>query len=224
MNARLTNTAGEQDVAAAIAGDRDAVQRLWNTHRRWVAAVLLTYKPREIDLEDLLQEVAMTLVSKINTLREEANVRAWLRVVAVNAARAAARTLNSRPKPTQVEGDLPDQRRDAIDRQEGSEHARRLLALTDELPDGYREPLILRTVHGMKSKEVGRILDLPPATIDTRVARARKMLRAMLDERDAPAHHSDEAVNQGSVNGHLTREQHHGRQDRLERTTDLARD
>ncbi|MCH8896459.1 MAG: sigma-70 family RNA polymerase sigma factor, partial [Proteobacteria bacterium] len=58
----------------------------------------MTYKPREDDLEDLLQEVAMSLVSKISTVRDPRHVRAWLRTVAINAARASARTRQARPQ------------------------------------------------------------------------------------------------------------------------------
>ncbi len=69
-------------VALAMGGDRGAIRRLWEENRRWVAAVLLAHKPALEELDDLLQEVAMTLVSKIHTLREETNFRAWLRTVA----------------------------------------------------------------------------------------------------------------------------------------------
>src|SRR5688572_6190035 len=50
------------DVAAAVRGDQEAVRALWQENRRWVAAVILAHKPREADLEDLLQDVAMSFV------------------------------------------------------------------------------------------------------------------------------------------------------------------
>ena len=50
------------------------------------------------------------------------------------------------------------------------------------LPEAYREPLVLRALQGMRSQEISQILEIPPATVDTRVARARRMLRERLEQ------------------------------------------
>jgi len=171
-------------------GDRNAMQQLWHEHRRWIAAVLLTHKPREVDLEDLLQEVAMTMVRKIHTIREETNVRAWLRTVAINTARATARSLNARPKPVQSEVAVECSKLDVPERASVNEYAQRVLQYARQLPEIYREPLMLRTLHGFRSKEVAALLEIPPATVDTRVARARRMLREMISSTDDQSHNS----------------------------------
>jgi RNA polymerase sigma-70 factor (ECF subfamily) len=147
-------TAGDALVSAAIQGDRRAISALWHRHRRWVAAVLLAHKPAEADLEDLLQEVAMRLVSKVDTLREESNLRAWLRAVAVNVARSAARRRPMAP------ADLEDSAAASVDAPdfEQDERTRSLMQRLNALPALYREPLMLRAVQG------------------TRIARARRML------------------------------------------------
>ena len=183
----------EQDslAAAAMRGDHAALQAVWQANRRWVAAVLLAYKPRHEDLEDLLQEVAMTLVSKINTLRDETNIRAWLRAVAINAARAAARSAKAKPRPrltlAALDGSEPHRPhqphhvqhdREAIFGPD--EEAQRVVAAATQLPETYREPLILKAVHGLRSRQISSILGIPEATVDTRVSRARKMLRELL--------------------------------------------
>jgi RNA polymerase sigma-70 factor (ECF subfamily) len=166
-----------------MCGVAEALSALWAVLRRWVAAVLLAYKPNHQDLEDLLQEVAMTLVSKVNTVRDEKNVRAWLRTVAINVARASARTSRSRPRlvgtdevdalPAKSDSDGPAR----------DESASKILELTLQLPEAYREPLILKTVHGMRSRQIARILGIPEATVDTRVSRARRMLRELVTGR-----------------------------------------
>ena len=117
----------------------------------------------------------MRLVTRIDTLRDEANVRAWLRAVAVNVARSAARRQRVAGRPEQmlshvedlccsVSADLDDE-------------ASRVLSQVSRLPEEYREPLLLRAIRGMKTKQIAQILDLTPATVDTRIARARRMLR-----------------------------------------------
>jgi RNA polymerase sigma factor (sigma-70 family) len=167
---------GGELVAAAMAGDTEAMRALWERHRRWVAAVLLAHKPSFEDLEDLLQEVAVTFVSKIGTLRDEASFRAWLRAIALNAARAAGRNGKYRPR-----GELPPHDRlagdGADDRLALNEQVRDMLRRVAQLPDAYREPLLLRAMKGMRSREIAELLDIPSATVDTRIARARRMLR-----------------------------------------------
>ena len=157
-------------------GDRSAIQSLWHEHRRWIAAVLLAYKPRAADLDDLLQEVAMTLIAKIDTIREETNVRAWLRAVAINAARAAGRTERNRPAVRMAHANMEFISADEEPKVH-SEHSERVLSIVERLPDAYREPLMLKAVQGMRTRQIAELLGIPEATVDTRISRARKMLR-----------------------------------------------
>lgn len=182
-----------------MGGDRAAMESLWQEHRRWIAAVLLAYKPAQADLEDLLQEVAMTLVAKINTLREESNLRAWLRAIAVNVARGAAR---------QPERGVTLSTVDASDRWQSqdiegpfTDEAQRVLGVAADLPDIYREPLMLRAVHGLRTRQIAEILDIEEAAVDTRISRARRMLREALSARargPTSAHHRSTAVTSGN--------------------------
>lgn len=159
--------------------DSQAVNALWQQHRRWIAAVLLTYKPHSEDLDDLLQEVAMTLVSKVNTVRDESNIRAWLRAVAVNTARAAGRRQRSRPELHLAGADVDElvRARRETSAVEIDDHSQRVLRLASQLPEAYREPLMLKAVQGMRTRQISEILGIPEATVDTRVSRARRMLR-----------------------------------------------
>jgi RNA polymerase sigma-70 factor (ECF subfamily) len=169
----------QEIVAGAMRGDRTAMDALWAEHRRWIAAVLLSHKSPQDQLDDLLQDVAMTMVNKVNTLRETRNIRAWLRTVAVNAARASARSHNARPVLASLGGDAPGTGRCAAGEATMDDEARRMLDLASKLPETYREPLMLRAVHGMRGRHISEILDLPEATVETRIARARRMLREL---------------------------------------------
>jgi len=180
-------------VNAAMNGDGDAIDALWRENRRWVAAVLLAHKPAFDDLDDLLQDVAVTMVSKIHTLREPGYLRAWLRTVAINVARASARSSKSRPTINLADGDtkLPALRLhdDIGERDETT----RILQMTSGLTEQYREPLMFRALHGMRSRQIAEIMGIPEATVDTRVARARRMLLEMARKRDTEPHNGADA-------------------------------
>mgnify|MGYP001800599184 CR=1 FL=1 len=168
-------------VAAAASGDRDAVRDLWQMHRGWVAAIVLAHKPREADLEDLVQTVAVQFVRTITELREPEAFKPWLRTIATNEARAAGRKTTRRNRL----------RREAMDTARAIAHGRTddgapptsmdqqstLLHIALDLPEGYREPLLLRCVRGMSYRQIAAVLDLPETTIETRIARGRRMLR-----------------------------------------------
>src|SRR5262245_24537208 len=89
---------GTQDrlMTRARAGDRAAQQELWRTHRRWVAAIILAHRPHSVDVDDLMQEVAVKLISKLSSLRDTSSFRPWLRQIVINVCRGTARNL----KPT----------------------------------------------------------------------------------------------------------------------------
>jgi RNA polymerase sigma factor (sigma-70 family) len=167
-------------VAAAIRGDADSVRMVWNAHRRWVAAVVLAHKPRDVDLEDLLQEVAVSFVRTIGELRDAGALKPWLRTIAINAARAAGRKARTRRREVELTPAaevLPPPA--AADPGAGRDEARRLMDLALRLPEGYREPLLLRCVRGMSYRQIGELLGLPETTIETRIARGRRMLREL---------------------------------------------
>lgn len=172
---------GINDIAAAIRGDTDALRVVWQSHRRWVAAILLAHKPREVDLEDLLQTVALTVVERATDVREPEGFKSWLRTVAINTARAAGRkaTVRRRAEP-ELRAAVAGSRSDADGSvSTGLGEADRLMELARTLPEGYREPLLLRCVRGMSYRQISGLLDLPETTIETRIARGRRMLREL---------------------------------------------
>ncbi len=184
-------------IERARRGDRAALQELWRAHRRWVAAIILAHRPRSVELDDLLQDVAVKLLAKIHTLREARAFRPWLRQIAVNVCRGVGRSARSGLRIASEErrdeeghlagqvGEPPDRGLGPAETVERDEAARRLLEQALTLPPAYREPLILRSLRAMSYQQISEILDLPLTTIETRLARARRMLREELGEEPA---------------------------------------
>ncbi len=171
----------------AIDGDPDAVRALWESHRRWVAAIVLAHMPRDAELEDLLQEVAMRVVKQIHRVRDPAAVRPWLRSVAINVARTAGRRHMVRLRLVRTESSATEDAAGGPDRPALAtvEEGRRALAAAQRLRPEYREPLILQCVRGMSYRQIAEALGVPVTTIETRLARARRMLREELEREGA---------------------------------------
>jgi len=177
-----------QLAGGAIAGNGEALQSLWQHHRRWVAAVLLAHKPRDAELDDLLQDVAMALVKNIHTLKDPASVKPWLRTIAVNTARSEGRRKKVADQAAPVLAESARRFADlraSTEAQQAREEGRRALEAAQTLPPEYREPLLLRAVRGMSYRHIADVMDVPMTTVETRIARARRMLRQELDRTDA---------------------------------------
>ncbi len=189
MSDRRRTSAGL--IADAIDGDKDALRDLWREHRRWVGAIVLAHKPRDIDVEDLVQAVAVQMVAKIHELREPEAFKPWLRAIAANTARAAGRrTTRRRKHRLRLVGTARAEERpepEAPAKHEASDQAKRVMDLARTLPEGYREPLLMRCVRGMSYRQIGEVLDLPETTIETRIARGRRMLRELVEQEDSSA-------------------------------------
>jgi len=162
------------------------LREVWSENRRWVAAILLAHKPRDSELDDLLQDVAMTLVRRIHDVRDPSKIRPWLRTVAINAARAAGRKRKVRLRLANSEVDVEREPAREGEPEALKDEARLALEAAQRLHPDYREPLLLRCVRGMSYKRIAQTLDLPVTTIETRIARARRMVREEIEfERDA---------------------------------------
>ena len=177
----------EPNGAGPTAGIDAWLREVWAENRRWVAAILLAHKPKDAELDDLLQDVAMTLVRRHQDVRDPSKIRPWLRTVAINAARAAGRKRKVRLKLVQpgasIEGaPAPED----TESERLKDEAKLALEAAQRLHPDYREPLLLRCVRGMSYRRIAQTLDLPVTTVETRIARARRMVREEIEfEADA---------------------------------------
>lgn len=163
----------------AASGERAALAEVWRDNRRWIASVLAAHAPRGVDVEDLLQEVAATLVAKCHQIRDAASLRGWLRIVAVNAARMSARgKATERRAVRDFAQELAASRADPATRGD----VRESLELLSQLPPLYTEPLLLQSAQGLTQRQIAELLDVPETTVETRLARARRMLRQLASD------------------------------------------
>jgi RNA polymerase sigma-70 factor (ECF subfamily) len=76
---------------------------------------------------------------------------------------------------------MPGQESEAPDLAVGRQQLRALLERKlDALPEGFRTVFVLRCVEELSVEETAQVLDVPEATVRTRLFRARAMLRESL--------------------------------------------
>ncbi len=175
--------------------DHAELREQWLAHRRWVGAILLAHKPEHEDVEDLLHDVALRFVRNADELRDSASIRPWLKTIAVNVARTAGRKTKVRRNARRTIVERASERAAASDlgvaeapeRLGAREEAERAMLAARRLPEHYREPLLLRAVRGMSYRQIADTLGIPITTVETRLARARRMLREELEPAPDPS-------------------------------------
>lgn len=160
-------------VARVRAGDRDAFGRLYDAYSRMVHGILLARVPYG-EVDDLVQDVFLVALRKIDSLRDANAFGAWLAMITRNRAM----DFHRRSRDTsELTDDLP-----AASTSAPEAEATEVLNLIRLLPEAYREPLILRFVEGMTGPEIAERTGLAPASVRVNIHRGMKLLREKLGE------------------------------------------
>ena len=172
----------------AARGDPAALETLWRRERRRVAAVLIAHRPREEDLDDLLQEVGAIFVERLREVRDPERLGAWLRAVALNVAHGAgrkAKTTRARRRGLEAAaGALDPSGERGSARSEARDELRQVLAWVRGLSPALAEPLLLRALWGHSQRDIAEWLGIPETAVESRLARARRELRERIEEAD----------------------------------------
>src|SRR5690242_244651 len=156
----------------ARAGDRQAFGDLYRRYAPLVHGVLVAHAPwREV--HDLVQDVFVLALRSIGRLEEPDRIGPWILTIARNRARdrhkRGARELEVDAMPEPVVAGAPDANDD-------EEEARAVLDAIRELPESYRETLVLRLVEGLSGPEIARRTGLTHGSVRVNLFRGMKLL------------------------------------------------
>lgn len=170
-------------IVAAQQGSRTALDALIRRHDRWVRHVVYRALGNASAVEDVAQQVWTTVWQQIGTLVDPSAWRAWLYRTARNAAiDASQKSSRERRRRAPVdEQTLPDRDGSPALWLVRDEEHRRMLAAINGLPAIYREPFVLKHLEDWSYAQIGEALGLPVDTVETRLVRARRLLRSALN-------------------------------------------
>lgn len=159
-------------VRGAAAGDRSAFASLYQRYARMIHGILISRVPWG-DAEDLVQDVFLTALDRLASLRDEAAFGGWLCAIARHRATDHLRQCKRKTEPLgDVARTLP-----------APPEAFAVLDEIRSLPAAYRETLVLRLVEGMTGPEISRRTGLRPESVRVNLCRGMKMLRERLEGR-----------------------------------------
>jgi RNA polymerase sigma-70 factor (ECF subfamily) len=157
-------------VTAAREGDREAFGQLYQRYARMVHGVLLARLPRG-QVEDLVQDVFLVALKRLDSLRDPTRFGGWLAMIARNQAT----DFHRRSRDTvELTDELPGPEAGA------DAEALAVLALLRGLPDAYREPLVLRLIEGMTGPEIAARTGMTEGSVRVNLHRGMKLLRTTM--------------------------------------------
>jgi len=181
----LAATAGKTSsdetlIEQIVAGSKPAMQALFARHRTYVYRWLLRFVSNETLAEDLLSEVFLDVWRQAGRFQRRSSVSTWLLAIARHKALSARRRRTDAELDEKIEATVADPANDpeaALQEKDRAEVLRRALI---RLSSEHREVIDLVYYHEKSVDEVAHILDVPPATVKTRMFYARKKLAALV--------------------------------------------
>ncbi|WP_348524991.1 sigma-70 family RNA polymerase sigma factor [Pararhodobacter sp. SW119] len=132
------------------------------------------------DADDLVQETLVRAIEYASSYRPGTNKRAWLFTIMRNRFYT---NLGKRQRETTGRADCVSSVPEIQGQQEWYLRGQELLRAMAELPVHYREALVLVVVLGERYDDVARQMDCEMGTVKSRVNRARKIIKAKLEDR-----------------------------------------
>jgi len=174
--------------------ERDALPHL---ARMYPTALRLT--GNRADADDLVQETCTRAYASFSQFQPGTNAKAWLYRILTNTFLSSLRKRQREPPPGAASGLTDRQLARAFVPSSGLRPAD--AEVLDQLPDpvitgalrqlpaDFRTAVYLADVEGYAYKEVAGLMGIPVGTLRSRLYRARRQLRGLLQDHPAVRHH-----------------------------------
>ena len=153
-------------------------EKIWELHVALLRLALSILKHPQ-NAEDAVSSAVITAYQKLDTLRDDAALKAWLMRI---TARCCYDML--RKSRREVLYGEPVETGEALFIEPLEET---LYAKLRQLPEGQAQVLVLYYYEGYSTAEIAQILGLPRPAVSMRMTRGRTRLKAMLEEEKADA-------------------------------------
>jgi len=180
-------------VRRILAGDQYACERVVQMNSERMTAVARRMLRCEEDAADAVQEAFISAFQSLRHFKGDCRLSTWLHRITVNACLMRLRSRTRRQMISWEElscGDgesttlepvsLHDDEDASLIAGSREEHSR-IRSCVEQLPETYRQIVLLRDIHEYDTEETAELLGMSTANVKTRLHRARHALRPMLE-------------------------------------------
>lgn len=176
-------------------GEAEAFDALVVRYSADIYAVLYRLTEDAEEAADLTQETFLSALKAIKKFRGEADLKTWLVRIAINESRNRFRwwTRRRREKTVSLDAPVGESETTFGETVSGSganpeeailqrERENRLTKALGDLPEIFREAVVLCDIEGLRYEEIAAALEVNIGTVKSRIARGREELRRKLDD------------------------------------------
>ncbi len=172
----------DQLVKAAQSGDREAFRELVTMLESRVASTVIGMLGHCQEAEDVGQETFIRFYKSLGSFRGDAKIETYVTRIAINLS------INELKRRQRRFGVFKDQKYEELENLSSSDNPGLDKETHDmvhwgiqQLPVKYRSVLILRLIDGYSTKETAEILEISLGTVLSRLSRAQKKLKTILE-------------------------------------------
>ena len=138
------------------------------------------------EAEDLVQETCLRALRGVDGLRDDSSAKSWLFSILRNVWLNQLRHRRTAPDVVELDSDgseaiePADTGQDPHSAYVNKIEREQVRAAIQQLPVEFREIIILREYEELSYQEIAAVLECPPGTVMSRLARARSKLRELL--------------------------------------------
>jgi RNA polymerase sigma-70 factor (ECF subfamily) len=173
------------------ARDSGAIRHVTTANNQRLFRTAWSILKNRAEAEEAVQAAYLAAFANIGSFEGRSSLSTWLTRILVNEAIGRKRAEERRRRHLEKEGvTVLDHYRDTLmrgsepddpDAAFAREQIRKLLEqAVAALPDTFRTVFVLREIEGLSSEDTAAILDVPVATVKTRLFRGRQRLQRML--------------------------------------------
>ena len=191
----LSEMSDEELMAQFQAGTVEAYDILMDRYKDQITNYIYRFVGEWQECEDLLQETFLRVYRNRHSYRPIAKFSTWLYTIAGNLARSEYRKRKRRQTRSiqsvnrdneEYEIDIPDDTFSPDRDAESAIQDEYIQNALMEIPDVFREVVVLRDVQQLSYDEIAQITGLPLGTVKSRINRGRTKLQALLKDVYAP--------------------------------------
>jgi RNA polymerase sigma-70 factor (ECF subfamily) len=173
------------------ARDPEALREVVHAFSERLTAVVYGILKDRDEVDDVVQETFTKAWLRIASFQGDSGLYTWLYRVAVNGCKDHMKHRRRRPaeslealsgQPGEPQAAFASSDAPILEGIERRELRLRVRAAIARLPERFRTVLSLREIEGMAYQDIADVLGLSLGTVESRLFRARKRLRALLEE------------------------------------------
>jgi len=178
-------------------GDGAAMEEFYNLYRARLHSLILEQVDRDEDVaKDLVQEVFLAVLGSLDKFRGDSQLYTWLRSIALHKINDFYRRQAREPRPKNSPPDfdvsklaqIGDDELAAPTVMESIETRQSVRQALADLPEDYQEVLVLKYLKDMPVLAISQIMGRSPKSVEGLLSRARKAMRANLEDNNNHDH------------------------------------